>query len=73
MAIEIALMHGKGSNTEITQKIGTRPAWLVGKDVADRLSIFDGVKKLYDARSMPFIPEHCPIGRPWTWWNRIRW
>jgi hypothetical protein len=51
MAIEIALMHGKGSNTEITQKIGTRAAWLVGKDVADRLSIFEGVKKLYDARS----------------------
>lgn len=51
MAIEIALMHGKGSNTEITQKIGTRAAWLVGKDLADRLNIFEGVKKLYDARS----------------------
>lgn len=52
MAIEIALMHGKGSsNTEITQKIGTRAAWLVGEDVADRLNVFEGVKKLYDARS----------------------
>ncbi len=52
MAIEIALMHGVGSgNTEIIQKIGTRAAWLVGKDVEDRLSVFEGIKDLYHARS----------------------
>lgn len=39
------------SNTEITYKIGSRAAWLLGKDEGDRATIFDEMKHLYKARS----------------------
>lgn len=52
IAIEIALMHGDPSgNTEITHKIGSRAAWLLGKNAEDRASIFGEIKALYHARS----------------------
>ncbi len=52
IAAEIALMHDHSpANTEITHKIGTRAAWLLGQDVADRETIFADMKKLYQARS----------------------
>lgn len=52
MAAEIALMHDTGSNnTEITYKIASRAAWLVGSDVPDREAVFNAVKDLYYARS----------------------
>lgn len=52
MAAEIVLMHDHGtSNTEITYKIGSRAAWLLGKDAAERTTIFDEMKHLYKARS----------------------
>jgi len=52
MAAEIALMHGRGSsNAGIAFKIGTRAAWLLGSDSADRAIIFSDIRKLYDARS----------------------
>jgi Apea-like HEPN len=52
MAAEIVLMHDQSvSNTEITQKIGTRAAWLLGKNADDRVQIFRQIKQLYAARS----------------------
>lgn len=52
MAAEIMLMHDNGtSNTEITHKIGSRAAWLLGRDESDRATIFDEMKHLYKARS----------------------
>ena len=52
MAAEIVLMHDNGtSNTEITHKIGSRAAWLLGKDESERATIFDEMKHLYKARS----------------------
>ncbi len=52
IAAEIALMHGdSSSNTEITHKIGSRAAWLLGEDAAERAAIFDDIKALYHARS----------------------
>ncbi len=52
MAAEIVLMHDLGtSNTEITYKIGSRAAWLLGEDTNKRATIFDEMKHLYKARS----------------------
>ena len=52
MAAEIALMHDNSpSNTEITYKIGSRAAWLLGDDAGGRATIFDQMKQLYKARS----------------------
>jgi hypothetical protein len=52
MAAEIVLMHDLGtSNTEITYKIGSRAAWLLGESAAERAQIFDEMKHLYKARS----------------------
>ncbi len=52
MAAEIVLMHDLGtSNTEITYKIGSRAAWLLGEGAAERTRIFDEMKHLYKARS----------------------
>ncbi len=52
MAAEIVLMHDNGtSNTEITHKIGSRAAWLLGGDANERAAIFDEMKHLYKARS----------------------
>lgn len=56
MAAEIALMHqpqgsgdGKG---EITNKISSRAAWLLGRNTEERVSVFDEVRDLYSARSI---------------------
>lgn len=52
MAAEIVLMHDNGtSNTEITHKISSRAAWLLGADANERSTIFDEMKHLYKARS----------------------
>jgi hypothetical protein len=52
IAAEIALMHGDSSNnTEITHKIGSRAAWLLGEDAEARATIFGDIKALYHARS----------------------
>lgn len=52
MAAEIMLMHDNGtSNTEITHKIASRAAWLLGADANERATIFDEMKHLYKARS----------------------
>jgi hypothetical protein len=52
IAAEIALMHGQGEgNAEITHKIGTRAAWLLGRDLTEREGIFADMKRLYAARS----------------------
>lgn len=52
IAAEIALMHAEDSgNTEITYKLGSRAAWLLGKTPVDRSKIFAEIKQLYQARS----------------------
>jgi hypothetical protein len=52
IAAEIALMHAETSgNTEITYKIGSRAAWLLGKTPTERTEIFGDIKQLYQARS----------------------
>lgn len=52
IAAEIALMHGdSSSNTEITHKIGSRAAWLLGEDAEGRATVFGDIKALYHARS----------------------
>jgi hypothetical protein len=52
MAAEIVLMHDQGrSNTEITYKIASRAAWLLGEDADQRAEIFEQIKQLYAARS----------------------
>lgn len=52
MAAEIVLMHDQSrSNTEITYKIASRAAWLLGSDVEERAEIFDQMKQLYATRS----------------------
>lgn len=56
MAAEIALMHSpKGAGdgkSEITNKISTRGAWLLGPDVHTRQSVADTLTALYTARSL---------------------
>ncbi len=52
IAAEIALMHDNSpTNAEITYKIGSRAAWLLGRDHDEREAIFLNMKKLYQARS----------------------
>lgn len=52
MAAEIVLMHDQSpSNTEITYKIASRAAWLLGEDADQRAEIFEHMKQLYAARS----------------------
>ena len=52
MAAEIVLMHDQSrSNTEITYKIASRAAWLLGEGADQRAEIFDQIKQLYAARS----------------------
>ena len=54
MAAEIALMHSTNpgdGKTEITNKLGTRGAWLLGTDAGDRLRVYRLVTDLYSARS----------------------
>lgn len=52
LAAEIVLMHDQDSeNTEISHKLGTRAAWLLGETSQERATIFKEIKKLYGARS----------------------
>lgn len=52
IAAEIALMYDNSpTNSEITHKISTRAAWLLGKNPTERIQIMDQVKHLYQARS----------------------
>lgn len=52
MAAEIVLMHDQSrSNTEITYKIASRAAWLLGEGADQRAEIFEHFKQLYAARS----------------------
>lgn len=55
MALEIALMHENGNsgdgNAEITYKLSSRAAWLLGKNPEDRKEAFEKAKKIYGHRS----------------------
>jgi hypothetical protein len=52
IAAEIGLMHDQQTdNSEITHKIGSRAAWLLGRNPSDREGVFREIKALYRARS----------------------
>ncbi|MGO7366364.1 hypothetical protein [Rhizobium leguminosarum] len=55
MALEVALMHENGSNseanTEITYKVSTRASWLLGEEPEGRRQAFATAKKIYAHRS----------------------
>lgn len=52
LAAEIVLMHDQSpENTEISHKLGTRAAWLLGESSEKRETIFKVIKNLYGARS----------------------
>ena len=51
IALELLLMHNDNSKTEITHKLATRGAWLLGEGAADRKIVFQDIKKCYDLRS----------------------
>jgi hypothetical protein len=52
IAAEIALTHGDDSgNAELTFKLCSRAAWLLGQEPVERARIFDEMKQLYHARS----------------------
>lgn len=52
IAAEILLMHGTSSNnTEISYKLASRAAWLLGHTSADRAIAFKAARELYKARS----------------------
>lgn len=50
--LEVLLMHESTNNTEISYKIASRAAWLLGVDGPDRVAIFKRARDLYNARSM---------------------
>lgn len=54
MALEIALMHenGGGGSGEITYKLSSRAAWLLGKNPEERSQVFEKAKKIYGHRSV---------------------
>jgi hypothetical protein len=49
--LEILLMQGADDNTEITFKLASRAAWLIGQDAETRLIIFKRAQELYKLRS----------------------
>jgi len=49
--MEMLLTHGEGQSSEITFKISSRAAWLLGSDATSRVEIFSRARGLYGARS----------------------
>lgn len=49
--LEILLMHGSDDNNEISYKLATRAAWLLGGTAEDRIRVFDLTRELYNSRS----------------------
>lgn len=63
-ALEILLMHGtKAENSEITNKISQRGAWLIGSDGADRLAVAKIIKQAYGFRSKAVHGGRLPTPR----------
>ncbi len=65
IAAEIAMTHGDQGGPEITYRLSTRLAWLMGKSAEDREAIFKDAKTLYTARSKAvhegrLLPKHRP-------------
>lgn len=51
LCAEILLMSGSKDNSEISFKIATRAAWLLGQTAAERVQIFQDARALYKDRS----------------------
>lgn len=49
--MEIMLTHGQGQSSEITNKIASRAAWILGTDGESRIEVFKRATALYSARS----------------------
>ena len=65
MAAEIILMHDAGrSNAEITYKIASRAAWLIGTDADERTAVFELMRDLYTARSTAVHTGKFPKKEP---------
>lgn len=64
MCIEMLLMHGGNDKGEITNKVATRAAWLLGKDSGSRLSIFRCTRDLYNDRSKVAHGGEIATGAP---------
>ncbi|CAN5213108.1 hypothetical protein BH10PSE4_BH10PSE4_44380 [soil metagenome] len=65
IALEIAMTHSDQGGPEITYRLSTRLAWLLGKTAEDRQTIFKETKALYAARSKAvhegrLLPKHQP-------------
>ncbi|WP_442776838.1 hypothetical protein [Sphaerotilus montanus] len=52
LCAEILLMSGSKDNSEISFKISSRAAWLLGNDAKERVSIFNTARALYKDRSL---------------------
>lgn len=50
--LEVLLMHESTNNTEISYKLASRAAWLLGVDGPDRVAVFKRARDLYNARSV---------------------
>ncbi|CAM3293876.1 hypothetical protein SPAN111604_14970 [Sphingomonas antarctica] len=60
--LEILLMHEqKSDNTEITNKISHRGAWLIGNDGPSRLKAFKTIKEAYNFRSKAIHSGKLPV------------
>tara|TARA_R110001606_G_scaffold233942_1_gene381576 strand:- start:71745 stop:72914 length:1170 start_codon:yes stop_codon:yes gene_type:complete len=65
IAAEIVLMHDVGSsNAEITYKISSRAAWLIGENIDARTEIFELMRDLYGARSKAVHSGKFPTKKP---------
>ena len=60
--LEILLMHEqKSDNSEITNKISHRGAWLIGTDGADRIVVYNTIKSAYGLRSKAVHAGKLPV------------
>lgn len=51
IALEMIFLHDQSGQTELRYRAAVRAAWFLGKDGSERRTIFDSIKRAYDARS----------------------
>jgi hypothetical protein len=51
IALEMVLLSGEGTTTQITQTLSLRGSWLIGQDGRDREDVFKKLKSVYGYRS----------------------
>jgi hypothetical protein len=65
-ALEIVLMHNEKSSGEITNKVATRAAWLIGRSGEERLEAFRAARGLYSERSKAVHTGQLKSAKPPT-------